>query len=254
MSRFWILLLTFPLLGFTFLDPVARKNDQGNRSFEEGKYEEALQFYRDAQVENPEAPQLRYNAGDALYKQQDYEQALQEFGRALQSKDGGMLAQAYYNMGNVYFRQEKLQEAVEAYKRSLEIDSSDMDAKVNLEVALKKLEEQKQDQQDKDQQDKDQQDKDQQDKDQQDKDQQDKDQQPGDQQDKDQQDKDQQDKDQQDKDQQPGDQDQQEPRKAGELTREEAQRLLDAMKDREAEAQKRRRVRLSGQTYNGNEW
>ncbi len=38
------------------------------------------------------------------------------------------------------------------------------------------------------------------------------------------------------------------------MTQEEAERLLEALKDREREAQKRRRLRLLGRRYTGNEW
>ena len=40
----------------------------------------------------------------------------------------------------------------------------------------------------------------------------------------------------------------------GKLSPEEAQRLLDAMKDREADAQKRRKVQLVGPRYRGKSW
>ena len=42
--------------------------------------------------------------------------------------------------------------------------------------------------------------------------------------------------------------------KEGELSPEEAERLLEALKAQEIEAQKRRRIRLSGERYTGNEW
>ena len=139
-GRLTILVIILPLMGFTFLDGVAEKNREGNRLFGEGKFEEAVQYYLEAQAENPETLELRYNLGDAFYRQEAYDKALQEFKRALESRDKTLLAKSYYNIGNVNFRQKRLGEAAEAYKRSLELDPDDLDAKINLELTLERLE------------------------------------------------------------------------------------------------------------------
>lgn len=139
-GRLTILVIIFPLLGFTFLDGVAEKNREGNRLFKEGKLEEAVQCYLEAQAENPERLELRFNLGDAFYRQEAYDKALQEFERALESRDKALLAKSYYNIGNVNFRQKRLGEAAEAYKRALALDPDDLDAKINLELTLERLE------------------------------------------------------------------------------------------------------------------
>jgi hypothetical protein len=46
----------------------------------------------------------------------------------------------------------------------------------------------------------------------------------------------------------------QEPVKPSELTKQEAERLLDAVKDQEREPQKKRRVAVTGRRYRGEEW
>ena len=153
MRRYLVGLAVVPLLGFTFLDPAADRNRQGNRLFHEGRFDEALEYYRKAQVEKPDAPELRFNAGDAYFKKNAFKDALQEFGHALKSRDSSLLARAYYNLGNVHVRQQNLQQAVEAYKRSLSITPDDLDAKVNLEWVLEKMREQEKNQdQDREQQ------------------------------------------------------------------------------------------------------
>ena len=53
MDRSMVFLLVFPLMGATFLDEVARKNEEGNRLFAEGQFEEALKRYRDAGLTLP---------------------------------------------------------------------------------------------------------------------------------------------------------------------------------------------------------
>ena len=238
MKRFLYVLLMLPFLGWTFLDPVAKKNEEGNALFEKGEYEAALRRYLEAQQEARSRPELHFNAGDALYKQGKYAEALQEMGRATEGTHPDMSAAAHYNLGNALFRQEKFQEAVGAYKKSLELKPDDIDAKINLELALEKLDQDGQDEQDKNQdQNQDQQDQSQN----------------QDQNQQDQQDQNQQDQDGQDgQDQQKQQQGQQpDPR---EMTPEEAARILNAMKAREEESQKRRKLKLRGRRYDGNAW
>ena len=245
MKQFLYVLLAVPFLGWTFLDPVAKKNEEGNALFEKGEYEAALRRYLEAQQEGKPRPELHFNAGDALYKQGKYAEALQEMGRATEGTHPDMSAAAHYNLGNALFRQEKFQEAVGAYKKSLELKPDDIDAKINLELALEKRDQDGQDGQD--EQDKNQ------DQNQDQQDQQNRD-------DQNQQDQSQnQDQNQQDgqnqedrRDQQNQQQGQQlDPR---EMTPEEAARILNAMKAREEESQKRRKLKLRGRRYDGNAW
>ena len=230
MTRFLYILLAVPFLGWTFLDPVAKKNEEGNALFEKGEYEAALRRYLEAQQDASTRPELHFNAGDALYKQGKYAEALQEMGRATEGTPPDMSAAAHYNLGNALFRQEKFQEAVGAYKKSLELNPDDIDAKINLELALEKLD---QNQQDKNQNQDQQNNQDQQD-------------QQDQQNNQDQQDnQDQRDQQNQQQGEQP------DPR---EMTPEEAARILNAMKTREEESQKRRKLKLRGRRYDGNAW
>lgn len=249
MKRFLYVLLALPFLGWTFLDPVAKKNEEGNALFEKGEYEAALRRYLEAQQEGQPRPELHFNAGDALYKQEKYAEALQEMGRATEGTHPDMSAAAHYNLGNALFRQEKFQEAVGAYKKSLELKPDDIDAKINLELALEKLNQDQDGQDEQDQQDKNQD----QNQDQQNNQNQDQQTNQDDQDNQDQQDQQGQ-QDQQDGQDQRDQQDQQQGRDPREMTPEEAARILNAMKAREEESQKRRKLKLRGRRYDGNAW
>ena len=251
MTRFLYVLLALPFLGWTFLDPVAKKNEEGNALFEKGEYEAALRRYLEAQQEGRARPELHFNAGDALYKQEKYAEAMQEMGRATEGTHPDMSAAAHYNLGNALFRQEKFQEAVGAYKKSLELKPDDIDAKINLELALEKLKQQ-QDQQNQDQDGQDEQD-------QQDKNQDQNQDQQNNQDDQDNQDQQNQQDQQGQQDGQDGQdqrdqQEQQQGQDPREMTPEEAARILNAMKAREEESQKRRKLKLRGRRYDGNAW
>ena len=55
-------------------------------------------------------------------------------------------ASAYFNQGNALFQQRKLQEALEAYKNSLRLNPADMEAKFNYAYTKKLLDKDKNDQ------------------------------------------------------------------------------------------------------------
>jgi len=202
--------------------PVARGdyralNEKGNKALVEDKADEALKYYKDAEVEKPKQPVLDYNIGSALYKQNKYPEAVQRYTRALNTDDPKFQADAYYNSGNALFRAQQYAEAINAYKKSLEINADDGDAKYNLELARVKLKEQAQKQDKQQQKQQNDQDKQDQQQDQQQQDQQDQKQNPQDQQDQQKQQEQQQQQDQQEQqkngqqqqDQQENDQEQQ---------------------------------------------
>jgi Ca-activated chloride channel family protein len=134
-----------------------RKTEEGNARYLDGLYDEALRSYTEAQVDAPEAPQLYYDIGNVLYRQGDFEGAAEAFERALLASPDEMVADAAYNLGNARFRQQAFKEAVEAYQRSLGAAPDDREAKRNLELALRALQEQQQQQQQQEDQQQDQQ-------------------------------------------------------------------------------------------------
>ena len=154
MGTLWVVLgIWLVVCGATVGDPVASKSAEALEHYQRGEYDQALQLYRDALLDRPDAPELHFNVGDALFKRGEYDQALREFERVLSAEEKKIQAQAHYNMGNSFFQQQAFEQAVAAYKQALELDAADEDAKVNLELALEKLQEQQQQQQQQDQQD-----------------------------------------------------------------------------------------------------
>jgi Ca-activated chloride channel family protein len=128
-------------------DSAAGRNKEGNRLFSEKSYEEAEKAYLEAQAKAPERPELQYNLGNALVKQKKYEPALQSLRNAISKGSRGLSASAWFNTGNALFETGKYGDAVSAYIESLRLNPADRDAKHNLELARRKLEEQRQKQQ-----------------------------------------------------------------------------------------------------------
>jgi tetratricopeptide (TPR) repeat protein len=113
--------------------------------------------YRQALDQDLQSFEGGFNLGAALFKQQKFDEAAQQFELlSNKSSDKMELADVYYNLGNSRFAGGKLQEAIEAYKQSLRNNPADTAAKYNLAVAQKLLKEnppqQSKDQQQQDQQ------------------------------------------------------------------------------------------------------
>jgi tetratricopeptide (TPR) repeat protein len=135
------------LLGFNVparADSFRKEISKGNEAYKEKNFDRAAGHYRSAEIDKPGSPVAAYNLGTALVGGKNYEEALRKLTAASEKLAGVEKAKAYYNIGNALFGAEKYQEAVGAYKKTLEIDPLDRDAKYNLELALRKLKEQQQ--------------------------------------------------------------------------------------------------------------
>jgi tetratricopeptide (TPR) repeat protein len=196
---------------------------KGNRDYDKEKYQESEVNYRKASDKNKQSSDAVFNIGDALYRQQKYEDAGKQFEEnARLSTESQKKAAGLYNLGNSLFQANKLKESIEAYKNSLKIDPENKAAKYNLGYAQNLLKKQEQQQQQQQQQKQDQKQDQNKDQNKQDKNQ---DKNQNNQQDKDQQQ--QQQKQQQDKEQQGG------------ISKEDAQRLLDALANDEKNVQEK---------------
>jgi Ca-activated chloride channel homolog len=148
---------------------------QGNKEFDKNNYPQSEVSYRKAIGENTNSPDAVFNIGDALYKQNKYEDAGKQFEENISMNDDrNKKSDGLYNLGNSLLKANKLAESIEAYKGSLKLRPNNKEAKYNLAYAqdllVKQQEQQKQQQNQNKDQKKDDQKKDQ--KDQKDKDQQ----------------------------------------------------------------------------------
>jgi Ca-activated chloride channel homolog len=199
---------------------------KGNREYEKNKFSESEISYRKAIDKNKQSPDAVFNVGDALYKQNKFEEAGKQFVENANQSDNKLKKSAgLYNLGNSMLKANKLQESIEAYKNSLKLRPDNKEAKYNLSYAQDLLKQQQQQQ--KQQQDKDKQD---QNKDKNKKDQK-KDQ-------KDQKDKNKDQQNDQKKDQDQKQKQQQQPQN-GEISKEDAQRLLNSLDNDEKNVQEK---------------
>lgn len=122
-------------------------NDEGSAEYDKGNFGEAAKLLEDARNKKPGDPTVNFNLGNVYHQQGDYEKADETYLNATMAEDSSMRAHAFYNIGNTHFRGGDYQKALDAYKRSLDFNPNDLDAKYNLELAQRRLEQQQQQQQ-----------------------------------------------------------------------------------------------------------
>ncbi len=120
--------------------------NDGNRHYEEGRIGEAHEKYLEALRDAPGLPLALFNDGNALYESAEYIRALDAYRGAIESGDPALAGPAWYNLGNALYREQRFQESLEAYKEALRVDSGEIDYKHNFELALEQLQQQEQEQ------------------------------------------------------------------------------------------------------------
>ncbi len=181
---------------------------KGDNAYDKSNYAAAEEAYRQADKKKLDDPHTNYNTGNALYQQSHYDQSESFYRKSAElAQDPATEADALHNLGNAFLKQRKFKEAVEAYQNSLRRRPGDPQTKANLQLAKKQLKQQQEQEQNAAQQPQDKQ---------QPSDQQQQQQQPGQNQD-------------QNQPRQPNQQPEQQPEQPadGQMTREQARRLLE---------------------------
>ncbi len=146
----FLLLMSVPLIVAAQADKKYIR--QGNRDYSREKFQDAEISYRKAIDDNKRSPDAVFNIGDALYKQNKYEEAARQFSDNINMiDDSDKKAAGLYNLGNSFLQAGKLKESIEAYKGSLKLQPDKLETKYNLAYAqdlLRQQEQQKQNQQD----------------------------------------------------------------------------------------------------------
>lgn len=148
------------LLALLSPDLMAQKESsdirKGNRQYDKENYTDAEIDYRRGLEKNDKSFEAHFNLADALFKQEKYPEAIEEYkaaenyiskGDKAKKKDKKRHADIDHNIGNAQFAQQQYAEAVESYKRSLRNNPQDNDTRYNLVKAMQMLQQQQQNQQ-----------------------------------------------------------------------------------------------------------
>jgi Ca-activated chloride channel homolog len=137
----------------------AATTDTAERDYKSGQYEAATEQYRQAIEKQPNRHELEYDHGDAAYKAGEFTEAENAFRKALETPDLNLQENTYYNLGNAQFKHgeamEKVdnkrttdlwEQALHSYESALKLRES-ADTRYNYDVVKKRLEQLKQQQQ-----------------------------------------------------------------------------------------------------------
>jgi Ca-activated chloride channel family protein len=122
----------------------------GNRYYDNAEYQKALVLYKEAIGDTTRVPEnaegVLYNEANALHMMGRYPEALEKYHQSL-SEDTLQNGRMFYNRGNTLVKMEKPAEAVESYLQALRYLPDDLEARYNLELALRQLQDQQRQQQ-----------------------------------------------------------------------------------------------------------
>ena len=204
------------LLLMTVHAGYAQKTDRdylrsGNKLYSDSLFIKAEVDYRKALEINPKSTDAMFNLGNALLMQQKANEAMEQYQSVSKiEKDKNKLAQIYHNMGVILQSSKQYPQCIEAYKESLRNNPKDDETRYNLALAQKLLKDQQQQQQNQDQEQQQQEQKE---------------------------DKQEQNKDQQEQEQKDQQQQQQQQQDKNEMSKENAQQLLNAVMQDEKNVQ-----------------
>ncbi|NNN07504.1 MAG: VWA domain-containing protein [Elusimicrobia bacterium] len=109
-----------------------------NKKYDQGQYDDALALDSRASEDAPNDPRPVFNAGDALYRLDRDSDAAGAFASVASRRDAQapLRAAALYNLGNSRYQAEDYPGAADAYRRALTIAPDDADARRNLVLAV----------------------------------------------------------------------------------------------------------------------
>ena len=136
----------------------AQKTDRdylrsGNKLYKDSLFIKSEVDYRKSLDINPKSTDAMYNLANSLLMQQKADEAMKEFESVAKiEKDKNKLAQIYHNIGVILHVNKQYPQCIEAYKEALRNNPKDDETRYNLALAQKMLKDQQQNQQNQDQQ------------------------------------------------------------------------------------------------------
>ena len=136
----WVLLASVLLapmvLAAALPSPVAKSAfDKAEKAFGDGKFDDAVRFYKEAIAATPGYAEAHNGLGSALFKLNKREEALVEFKAAIDADPN--LALAWSNMGYAARKMSDFKTAVGAYEKYTQLDANDPDGFYGLGESYK---------------------------------------------------------------------------------------------------------------------
>ena len=134
----FILLYSAPAMAQTTLERQYIR--QGNRYFNQKNYAKAQTEYQKALARDPKNSLAMYNLGRVLMEQNKDSLATVQFENAAKLEENPILkSQSFHNIGVICQKHQLYQDAIEAYKQCLRLNPNDDEARYNLALCKKLL-------------------------------------------------------------------------------------------------------------------
>ena len=152
MRLFVFFILIFLCFDFSFSQNEKNINGdiflfQGNTAYRKGDFQQAEELYRKGLLMPSEHKSQGYfNLANSLYNQKKYDLAENEYINAMNLLDKNnnfAKSKIYYNIANLYLEQKKYDKAIDYYIKALTINPLDNDAQYNLNYAWKVMQQSK---------------------------------------------------------------------------------------------------------------
>jgi tetratricopeptide (TPR) repeat protein len=132
-----ILLLSFCSCGFN--EPVFDVLD-GNYRYLRGDYTGATISYIKALEKKRYQEWISYNLGNVYNALGETDVALEELLDATSGQESELLFRSHFNIASIYFELGNYEKAVFHFRHSLQAKQNSIDAKINLELSIEKME------------------------------------------------------------------------------------------------------------------
>ena len=141
-SNIVVVLIAFSSIAFS--QSLRNLVNKGVDLYKDGKHSDAEVNFKKGLEMDPKNYITNFNLGDAYFKQQRFDEAIKSYQKALtESKTDKQKASVYHNIGNTFLKDKKLDQSIAAYKQALKLNPDDHDTKYNLSYALSQKNDQK---------------------------------------------------------------------------------------------------------------
>ncbi len=141
-----VILLLFP----SVLSAQSASQDirEGNKAYGDNNFEKAEEFFRRSIQKDNGLMESSYNLGNSLYRQGKYKDAARYFELAAsRTEDAQKKSEIYHNLGNSLLKSDNIKESIEAYKNALRQNPENEESRYNLVYANRLLEQQQEEDQ-----------------------------------------------------------------------------------------------------------
>lgn len=143
MKRLMILILALASAVTVSAQTDRKEVRAGNKAFRKGDFRKSEIDYRKAVLKDSLSVAAQYNLSSSLYRQDDYEGAQKALSSIAETVSGietaGTKADFYFNQGDVALAKKDYASAVKSFRQSLLLRPDDMDAKENYIYAKEML-------------------------------------------------------------------------------------------------------------------